>query len=99
MEEPTTLQTPNAVAPFSFTNLRAAKVSAVSPDWEITITKSSGYITGFLYLNSEAYSTKTGTSAISSKKYFASSPACQLVPQARIIILFAFNNLSTFSMF
>ena len=32
MEEPTTLQTPNTNAPFSFASFIAASVSAVSPD-------------------------------------------------------------------
>ena len=38
----------------------AAKVSAVSPDWDIAITISLEVIIGFLYLNSDAYSTSTG---------------------------------------
>ena len=55
------------VAFLSLANFIAAKVSAVSPDWEIAITTSFSLIIGFLYLNSEAYSTSTGILAISSK--------------------------------
>ena len=39
---------------------------------------------GFLYLNSDAYSTSTGIRARSSIKYSATKPACQEVPQATI---------------
>ncbi len=46
MEEPTTLQIPNTKAPFSLASLMAARVSAVSPDWEIAITISPLLITG-----------------------------------------------------
>ena len=41
---------------------------------------------GFLYLNSEAYSTSTFNRAKSSIKYSPINPACQDVPQAIIII-------------
>jgi hypothetical protein len=57
IEEPTTLQTPKIVAFRDLANSIAARVSAVSPDWEMAITKSLSLMTGFLYLNSEAYST------------------------------------------
>jgi len=66
MVEPTTLQTPNTNAPLDFASFIAARVSAVSPDWEIAITTSFSVITGFLYLNSDAYSTSTGILANSS---------------------------------
>ena len=42
MVEPTTFTTPSTVAPFDFASRNAAKVSAVSPLCEITITISSG---------------------------------------------------------
>jgi len=77
-------------APFSLASLIAAIVSAVSPLCDMEITTSFSEITGFLYLNSEAYSTSTGILAISSKIYSATSPACHEVPQATIIIRFAF---------
>jgi len=41
MLEPTTLQIPTTVAPFSLASLMAASVSAVSPLWLIAITTSS----------------------------------------------------------
>ena len=69
-------------------------MSAVSPDWEIAIITSLEVIIGFLYLNSEAYSTSTDILAISSKIYSATKPACQEVPQAIIIIRSAFINFS-----
>jgi hypothetical protein len=41
IDDPTTLQTPNTVAPFDFASSIAARVSAVSPLCEIAITISS----------------------------------------------------------
>ena len=52
--EPTTLQMPITIAPFSLASLSAASVSAVSPDWEITTTTSSEETIGLRYLNSDA---------------------------------------------
>src|SRR5690606_15068562 len=63
IDEPTTLQSRNTKAPFSFASLIAAKVSAVSPDCGMEITTSSALMIGFLYRNSEAYSTSTGIRA------------------------------------
>ena len=94
MDEPTTLQIPNTHAPAFFAILIAASVSAVSPDWDIAITISSGLIIGLRYLNSEAYSTSTGILAKSSIIYSPTKPACHDVPQPIINILFAFSNLS-----
>ena len=65
--DPTTLQTPYRNGLNSLANLIAANVSAVSPDCETGIIISSWFIIGFLYLNSEAYSTSTGILANSSK--------------------------------
>ncbi len=48
---------------------------------------------GFLYLNSEAYSTSTGIFKYFSKKYSITKPACQDVPQPIIIILLQLSNL------
>jgi glucosamine--fructose-6-phosphate aminotransferase (isomerizing) len=42
----------------------------------IKLAKSKGFIIGFLYLNSEAYSTSTGILAMSSRRYSPTSPAC-----------------------
>ncbi|MPN50000.1 hypothetical protein SDC9_197625 [bioreactor metagenome] len=47
MEEPTALTIPKIKAPLSLARLIAAKVSAVSPDWEMAITTSWASITGF----------------------------------------------------
>ena len=82
------------VAPFALANLIAESVSAVSPDCDTAITISRSVMIGFLYLNSEAYSTSTGIRARSSIKYSATKPACQEVPQPTMMILFAFKNLS-----
>ena len=66
-------------------------MSAVSPDCEIASTMSLELIIGFLYLNSDAYSTSTGILAKSSIIYSPIRPACHEVPHATIIILFAFT--------
>src|SRR3954470_20781400 len=95
IDEPTTLQTPKMIAPFDLASSIAASVSAVSPDCDMAITTSPSRITGFLYRNSEAYSTSTGTRQNSSKKYSATKPACHDVPQATINIRSALTNLFT----
>ncbi len=97
MDEPTTLQTPKMIAPFDFANSIAARVSAVSPDCEIAITTSPSRMMGFLYLNSDAYSTSTGIRQNSSIMYSATKPACHDVPQATIIILSALTSLLAYS--
>ena len=90
IEDPTTLHIPKTVAPLFFASSRAANVSAVSPDWDIAKTISVDLIIGFRYLNSDAYSTSTGIRAKSSIIYSPINPACHEVPQATIIIRFAF---------
>ncbi len=45
--EPTTLQMPTVAAPCSFASRTAPRVSAVSPDWLIAITRVSGSTTGW----------------------------------------------------
>ena len=82
---------PRTIAPFFFAILVASRVSAVSPDWDITKTTSPLLIIGNLYLNSDAYSTSTGTLRYFSKKYSATRPACHEVPHPIIIILFVFK--------
>src|ERR1035438_10682942 len=94
MELPTTLHIPMASAPRCLASLNAAKVSAVSPDCEIKIIPSSLLIIGFLYLNSDAYSTSVGTRAFCSSIYSPTSPECHEVPQAEIIILLELTSLS-----
>ncbi len=95
---PITLTIPIVVAPSFCASFMAARVSAVSPLWLISITTSSLLIIGFLYLNSEAYSTSVGILQYCSSIYSPTKPACQAVPHPVIINLFALNNLSeTFS--
>ena len=65
--DPTTLHIPNKKGLNCFASFMAAKVSAVSPDWDTGIITSFSFIIGFLYLNSEAYSTLVGILANSSK--------------------------------
>ena len=47
MELPTTLTIPSTLAPIFFASRRAARVSAVSPDWLITITNVCSSKIGF----------------------------------------------------
>ena len=81
----------------SFDILIAAKVSAVSPDCETGIIISFSLIIGFLYLNSDAYSTSTGILANSSKKYSPNKLACHEDPQDININLSEFLNFEKFS--
>ena len=76
-------------APFSFASCTAASVSAVSPLCEMAITTSPLPTTGFLYLNSEAYSTSTGMRQSVSMICLPIRPACHDVPQATITTRFA----------
>ena len=55
--------------PFSLASLRAARLSAVSPDWLMIITRLSLTRVIFLYLNSDASSTLTGIDVKSSITY------------------------------
>ena len=87
MEEPTTFTTANVGTPMALAARRAAKLSAVSPDWEMTITRDPGPSSRFRYRNSLASSTRTGTSAMSSITYWAAMPTCQAEPQATISTL------------
>ena len=89
IEDPTALHIPYINAPLFLASSTAANVSAVSPDWEIAITTSPGLMTGFRYRNSEAYSTSTGKRQNFSMRYFPIRAACQDVPHATIINLFA----------
>ena len=82
MELPFALTTARVLAPSSLASLIAARLSAVSPDCEIIITRSLSVIRGSLYLNSEAISTITGTFASFSITYLPTIPACIAVPQA-----------------
>ena len=80
---------PSVLAPFFFARRRAARVSAVSPDWDIAMKRSSLPIIGSLYLNSEATSTVTGIPACLSMMYFPARAACHAVPHATMNMFFA----------
>ena len=71
--------------PLSFVILRAARVSAVSPDWEMKTTASLGSNMAFLYLYSLAYSTIQAIPASSSTMDFTASPTWKEEPQAMIL--------------
>ena len=96
MDDPTAFTIPKIIAPCSLALSIATNVSAVSPLWEIAMMISPLLTTGFLYLNSDAYSTSTGILQSSSIMYSATKPACQLVPQATIMIRLADLNASIF---
>ncbi len=65
---------PDPVLESRFASRIAANVSAVSPDWLITRTRTSSSIIGSLYRNSDAKSTSTGIRVIFSNTYFATIP-------------------------
>ena len=65
----------------------ASLVSAVSPDCDISMTRSFLPIIGSLYLNSDAISTVTLVLATFSIIYFPTIPAYIAVPQATTKIL------------
>src|SRR5688500_7306974 len=85
--DPTTFTMPIARAPRRCASRMAASVSAVSPDWEMTMHKVRSLMIGLRYRNSEAYSTSTGTRAHSSIMCSAMSAECQLVPHAVMTML------------
>ena len=58
---PMMLVTAMTLAPFSRASRMAARVSSVSPDWVMPMTRSRSSITGSRYRNSEATSISTGT--------------------------------------
>ena len=72
--------------PICFAIRRAAKESAVSPDWLIMSTSVPSSKIGLRYLNSLATSTSTGILDKPSKIYFAVTPVWYAEPQATIII-------------
>ena len=86
IDEPLTLTIAIVSAPLCFASSKAAFVSAVSPDCDITIIRSPSPISGSLYLNSDAISTTTGTLTSFSITYFPTIPACIAVPQATMYI-------------
>src|SRR5471032_2152601 len=83
-----TLQTASVcLCPSACACFKAASVSAVSPDCEITTTKARGFGTDSRYRYSLAISTCVGIFATDSSQYFAVIPAYELVPHARISTL------------
>src|SRR5512136_2745007 len=82
-EDPTTFVRATVGQFRAFAARMAQRVSAVSPDW---VTARTGFRTGgTAYLNSEAWSTRTGMSASSSRRYFAMRPEWYEVPQATMV--------------
>ena len=71
IELSTTLTIPQVFTLFFLHFSRAAYVSAVSPDCETNIYKSSLFNLTFLYLNSEAISASTSIDVNSSMVYLA----------------------------
>jgi hypothetical protein len=61
-------------SPCALACCRAASVSAVSPDCEMVMTRVSGSDTDSRYRYSLAISTLTGTAAIDSSQYLATTP-------------------------
>ena len=86
MVDPFTLTMDSVREPRDFASLMAARVSMVSPDWEITITSVLLSIRGSSYRNSEAMDTVTGILSSGSISAFATIPACMAVPQAMMRI-------------
>ena len=80
--EPGTLTMEDVFTPISFAYLSAARVSAVSPDWEMSMSTVFFATAGMRYLNSLAVSTLTGIRASFSMTYFPTIPACMAEPQA-----------------
>ena len=81
-------------APFDFAYLSAIKVSIVSPDCEIGITKVFLSRDGSRYRYSEASSTSTGILPHFSIAYLPTNPALYAVPQATITIFSNFLNFN-----
>mmetsp|Transcript_5935 Transcript_5935/g.19129 ORF Transcript_5935/g.19129 Transcript_5935/m.19129 type:complete len:201 (-) Transcript_5935:233-835(-) len=93
--EPTVLQMPIHGTRCDLAYRSAARVSAVSPDCEMTMTtSSSARRTAFRYRNSDAYSTSTGTLHRDSRMYSPTRPACHDVPHPQMIIRRAARSLS-----
>src|SRR4030042_2725282 len=82
MELPDTLTIDNIFEDLDLASSMAPRVSAVSPDCEMAITRVFSSIVGFLYLNSAAYSTSAGILTNFSIRYSPIRAACQDVPQA-----------------
>ena len=89
---PSALTIPSFWLPFDPASLIAARVSAVSPDCVIAITRSPQSMIGSVYLNSDAISTSTGILANRSITYLPKSPAWYEVPHAMITILLTFGS-------
>jgi hypothetical protein len=74
-------------APRRLASRIAASVSAVSPDCEITMQSVFAVTMGFLYRNSDAYSTSTGMRHSSSIISSPISAECHDVPHAVMMML------------
>ncbi len=82
MVDATTLQIATVAAPFAFASRIPARVSAVSPDWEMATHSVPSSTTGSRYRYSDPRSTSTGIRASPSIMNFPTRAACHDVPQA-----------------
>ncbi len=73
--EPGTFTIPSVNIPLCFASRSAARVSAVSPDCDMTRSTESLFQNCLLYRNSLAISTRHGIPQISWRKFFPTSPA------------------------
>ena len=75
MELPTTLTMDSTRAPRRLASRMAARVSAVSPDWLMTMARVFASTMGSRYRNSDATSTSTGMRVSFSSTYLPTTPA------------------------
>ena len=75
IELPTTLTMDRTRAPRFFASRKAARVSAVSPDWLMISTSVLESTIGSRYRNSDARSTSTGIRVSFSSTYLPTTPA------------------------
>ena len=87
MVEPFTLTMARVLEPRLLARRRAARVSIVSPDWEMMTARVSWSTRGSSYRNSDAMDTVTGMCSTGSMRALATMPACMAVPQAIMWIL------------
>ena len=95
MVDPFTFTIDRTFDPHLLANLRASRVSIVSPDCDVTITRVFSFISGSLYLNSDAISTFTGIFSSFSIMALPTIPACIAVPHATTVMFSRFLNTSS----
>ena len=74
MEEPTTLTMERVLAPRRLASFMASRVSRVSPDWLMTMTRVFSSTMGLQYRNSDASTTSTGMRVRRSRLYLPTMP-------------------------